>query len=83
MDVRMPGTDGLTATRRLRSEPGPNQRTPILALTADIQPDDIEACRAAGMDDHVAKPVAVADLISKAILWATPSADIAAEGAPS
>lgn len=80
MDVRMPGMDGLTATRRLRSETGPNRHTPILALTADVQPGDIEACRAAGMDDHVAKPIAVAELIGKAILWATPSGDAAAKG---
>lgn len=81
MDVRMPRMDGLTATRRLRADPGPNQATPVLALTADVQPEDIAVCRDAGMDDHIAKPVSVTDLIGKAILWTTPSSEAARQGA--
>lgn len=56
MDVQMPGLDGLETTRRIRmmSEAA---NTPIVALTANVLADQIEACRAAGMDDHLGKPI--------------------------
>jgi CheY-like chemotaxis protein len=57
MDVQMPGMDGLEASRRIRALPAPRGRVPIIALTAAALPDQIEACRAAGMDGHLAKPV--------------------------
>ncbi len=57
MDVYMPGLDGRDATRVLRAVPGPNQRTPVIAVTASATPKDWEACAAAGMDAHVAKPI--------------------------
>lgn len=57
MDVMMPGVDGLEATQRIRALPGAEARTPILAVTASAFAADIAACRAAGMDGHVAKPI--------------------------
>ncbi|HYE44874.1 MAG TPA: response regulator [Caulobacter sp.] len=57
MDVRMPGVDGLAATRMIRALPGPASRVPILAVTADVMRDDVERCRAAGMNGHVPKPI--------------------------
>jgi len=57
MDVRMPGMDGLEATRRLRALPGPERDLPVIAVTASALPEEIAECRAAGMDTHVAKPV--------------------------
>lgn len=57
MDVHMPGMDGLTATRAIRALPGSLAALPIIALSADVLPDQIARCRAAGMDDHVAKPI--------------------------
>lgn len=54
MDCVMPVLDGLEATRRLRAT-GFTQ--PVVALSAGNAPDDIERCREAGMDDHLAKPV--------------------------
>ncbi|HEY3813434.1 MAG TPA: response regulator [Caulobacteraceae bacterium] len=57
MDVRMPGLDGREATRRIRAEAGPNQHTPIIAVTADTDKVDVDACRAAGMDWFVGKPL--------------------------
>lgn len=57
MDLRMPGMDGIEATRRLVGTPGPNQHTPIVALSASAFPEDIQACKAAGMVEHLAKPI--------------------------
>ena len=69
MDVRMPGVDGLEATRLIRAVSALNRRTPILALTADVQPENAAACRQAGMDDVLAKPIQPAQLISKLVQW--------------
>src|SRR5687768_10460652 len=57
MDVMMPGMDGLEAARRIRALPGARGAVPILAATASAFAEDIEACRAAGMDAHIAKPI--------------------------
>ena len=69
MDVRMPGVDGLEATRLIRAVSALNRRTPILALTADIQPENAAACRGAGMDDVLAKPIVPGELIRKLMHW--------------
>ncbi|WP_340645975.1 ATP-binding protein [Phenylobacterium sp.] len=57
MDVYMPEMDGREACRRLRSLPGPNQSTPVIACTASGSDQDWADCIAAGMTDHVAKPI--------------------------
>ncbi|EJL34329.1 signal transduction histidine kinase [Caulobacter sp. AP07] len=57
MDVYMPGMDGREATRQLRASEGPNRDIPVIAVTASATPKDWEACRAAGMNAHVAKPI--------------------------
>ena len=54
MDVRMPRVDGLAATRAIRAA---GNTVPILAVTADAMPEDAARCIAAGMDDHLAKPI--------------------------
>ncbi len=57
MDLQMPGVDGFTAATLIRrNETGP-RRTPIIALTAMVAPGTRERCLAAGMDDHLAKPL--------------------------
>jgi CheY-like chemotaxis protein len=63
MDVRMPGMDGREATRRIRAQEGPNQTTPVIAVTADTDKVDVEACRAAGMDWFVGKPLEPSALV--------------------
>jgi PAS domain S-box-containing protein len=57
MDMQMPVMDGITATRTIRCRPGPNQTTTILALSANILPDQVAQCLAAGMDRHLSKPI--------------------------
>ena len=64
MDVRMPGMDGLEATRAIRASDGPCAGVPILAVTADVMRDDVERCRTAGMNGHVPKPINPARLMT-------------------
>ncbi len=58
LDLHMPGIDGLEVVRRMRAaEAETNHRTPIFALTANAFADDREACRNAGMDGFLVKPL--------------------------
>jgi CheY-like chemotaxis protein len=57
MDVHMPGSDGLSATRRIRAAEAGGARTPIIALTANALDEDRDACLAAGMDAFLTKPL--------------------------
>jgi two-component system, sensor histidine kinase and response regulator len=68
MDMQMPRLDGLEATRRLRRDPR-LAGLPVLAMTANVFESDREACRAAGMDDFVPKPVSPALLYAKLLYW--------------
>ncbi|MGV8929240.1 MAG: PAS domain-containing protein [Brevundimonas sp.] len=63
MDVHMPVMDGLDATRAIRALGGEVGKVPIVALTANVQPEQVQRCREAGMDDHVGKPIQVAELM--------------------
>jgi PAS domain S-box-containing protein len=69
MDLQMPGMDGLSATRAIRQTSEANRATPILALSANVLPEHHAACREAGMDDHIAKPISPAELITKIAAW--------------
>ena len=66
MDWRMPGMDGLEATRRLRGgEAGAAAAAlPVLAVTANAFDDDRKACLAAGMNDVLTKPIERGQLLT-------------------
>jgi len=57
MDCQMPVVDGFTAARQIREQQGPNQDTPIIALTANVVSGIDDDCRASGMNDLLHKPV--------------------------
>lgn len=66
MDMQMPNLDGLEASRRIRAHPN-GGKTPIIAMTANVSASDIEACLAAGMNSHLAKPIDMSE-VERAIL---------------
>ena len=61
MDIRMPGLDGLEATRRIKAQSG-GADTKIIALSASVLPEDRQRVFAAGCDDFVAKPFQEAEI---------------------
>ncbi|MCL2603015.1 MAG: ATP-binding protein [Defluviitaleaceae bacterium] len=62
MDLQMPVMDGLTTTRRIREI---NTEVPIIAMTANVFPEDIDTCLAAGMNDHLGKPLQLDEVFEK------------------
>jgi len=70
MDVQMPVMDGLTATREIRAMEGARgAATPIVAMTANVLPEQIATCLAAGMDDHLGKPINPTKLLETVARW--------------
>jgi signal transduction histidine kinase len=68
MDVQMPEMDGCEASRRIRAietVESPGKRIPIIAMTANVFREDIEKCLAAGMDDHIGKPLDPEEVMNK------------------
>lgn len=57
MDIQMPGMDGMEATRRIRALNSHNVNMPIVAMTANVMPDQVGKYRAVGMTDHLGKPI--------------------------
>jgi len=68
MDVQMPGMDGLTATRAIRSVDR-FASLPIIAMTAQALPAQIATCHEAGMNDYLAKPITSAALLAVIDKW--------------
>ncbi|HXA48600.1 MAG TPA: response regulator [Burkholderiaceae bacterium] len=67
MDIQMPVMDGYTATSEIRRD-ARLQSLPVIAMTANAMDTDKEACRQAGMNDHIAKPIDL-DMVVDTILW--------------
>jgi CheY-like chemotaxis protein len=71
MDRRMPNVDGLEATRVIRwiEAWDERDRTPIVAVTASVMPQEVAQCLAAGMDDVLAKPFMLNQLSDMLDKW--------------
>ncbi|QJQ95838.1 MULTISPECIES: ATP-binding protein [Halomonadaceae] len=81
MDVEMPDMDGLEVTRRMRERSGWMREVPIVAMTAGALGGDEERCRAAGMNDYLAKPLyheALSTMLDRYLLRDVPSLDVSA-----
>lgn len=78
MDLHMPVMDGLTACRAIRALGGPTAAVPVIAMTAAAMPEDIDRCLAAGMTDHIAKPIRREELLRKAVQHLTAPTQAAA-----
>jgi CheY-like chemotaxis protein len=72
MDLQMPGMDGLETARAIRENSELNRTRPIVALSADVLPQRQAECRAAGMVDHIAKPIDPRELRAKIAAWTKP-----------
>ncbi|MBC7665507.1 MAG: response regulator, partial [Caulobacter sp.] len=65
MDMQMPIKDGVAAAREIRAV----SAVPIIAMTAGASLEDRHECLAAGMNDHVSKPVHPAELYAMLLRW--------------
>jgi PAS domain S-box-containing protein len=73
MDIQMPGMDGLEATRQIRLLPGGKGKLPIIALTANVMAEQVTRFKAAGMDDHIGKPIVKETLLATLAKWGAAS----------
>jgi two-component system sensor histidine kinase/response regulator len=71
MDMQMPVMNGIDATKAIRSIPG-LALLPIVAMTANAMPGDRERCLAAGMNDHITKPIDPDELFRVLKRWIQP-----------
>ena len=69
MDCQLPGMDGFATTAEIRSRETENEHIPIVALTARALAADHERCLAAGMDDHLSKPITEEALVAALARW--------------
>jgi PAS domain S-box-containing protein len=76
MDCQMPELDGYEATARIRAQESASgqARTPVIAMTANVMPEDRARCLASGMDEHLAKPTRAHELARVLSIW-SPAAD--------
>ncbi|MGV8928159.1 MAG: response regulator [Brevundimonas sp.] len=69
MDIQMPVMDGVAAARQIRALEGTVGATPIIALTANTLDEQVRSYFAVGMDDCIAKPVDMIELLTKIARW--------------
>ena len=81
MDCQMPVMDGYAATRELRGDPKWRD-LPVIAMTANAMVGDREKVLAAGMNDHIAKPVNVTEMFATLARWVRPGLAAASGGFP-
>jgi CheY-like chemotaxis protein len=68
MDMQMPVINGVDATKAIRAD-AQNKTTPIIAMTANAFDEDREVCLAAGMNEHISKPVDPDRLYEVLLTW--------------
>ncbi|MGB0496199.1 MAG: ATP-binding response regulator, partial [Kangiellaceae bacterium] len=68
MDCQMPVMDGYTATKLIRQNPA-YKELPVLAMTANAMPEDIEEALKSGMNDHIAKPINISEMLKTLSQW--------------
>ncbi|GEM_PF-1334208 len=68
MDVQMPEMDGYQATAAIRDNPA-YKNLPIIAMTANVMPHDIEKCIETGMNDHLSKPIDEQAMLTTLATW--------------
>lgn len=83
MDLQMPGMDGFATTRAIRRLSPENSTTPIIALSANVLPEHVDAAERAGMNDHISKPIVPAKLFAVLNRWAGVRVAAALEVEPS
>jgi CheY-like chemotaxis protein len=76
MDIQMPVMDGMAATRQIRSPEHPAHDVPVIAMTANVLPQQVAAFRAAGMNDHIGKPFKRDELYAAVARWAGKRSDL-------
>ena len=69
MDMQMPVMDGIDATCAIRRFDSPVAEIPIVAVTANAMAEDVDRCRAVGMNDHLAKPIELEALRRAVARW--------------
>ena len=75
MDIQMPEIDGYEAAKTIRAFDDERAKAiPIIAMTANVFREDIEACLSAGMNDHLAKPIDVETVYKKIAVYTQPLA---------
>jgi two-component system sensor histidine kinase/response regulator len=85
MDMNMPVMDGVEATQRIRAAERSGDRRgriPIIAMSANVMKEGMEACRSAGMDDFVPKPFERSQAIDALARWLPPGAAVAPASPP-
>jgi signal transduction histidine kinase/CheY-like chemotaxis protein len=69
MDIHMPEMDGLAAARKIRKMLPENRGPVIIAMTASVMKEDRDACRDAGMNDFISKPISAEELNAIILKW--------------
>ena len=73
MDVRLPGISGVAAAQAIRALPGAAGQVPIIALSAQVMPEEVQHCLAAGMNGHLGKPIERAELLATVARFVAPA----------